>query len=197
MRINFLTKNNTFDHRPLFYSCGLTLVELMLTLAVFSILIGVGVPMVSNMIGGGQIETQASEIRNILTLARSEAITRRTYITLCARKANSDECLISATNDDWRDNGWILFRDRASSGGANIEYPDSQIIKKHGAMGNSIQLTITGNTSYIRFTPRGESSPNTTFRFCIIGATNERYAEEVIVSGGRVRMVSGEDTGCL
>lgn len=198
MRGDNIKKNPVYFHSAAtFYFRGLTLIELILTLSIFSILIGAGIPMVSNMVSGNQLETEASAIRNILSLARSEAITRRTYITLCARKNNADQCLPGATNEDWRNNGWILFRDNAVSGPANIENTAAQIIRIQEPMGNSLQLTVTGNPAYIRFTPKGNSSSSTTFRFCIPGASNERYAEEVILSSGRVRTVDGEETACL
>jgi len=196
MRRDDRHNNLSIYSEPFFYYRGLTLVELIMTIAIFSILVGFGVPLVTNMIAGNQIKTEASAMRNILSLARSEAIVRRTHITLCARKTGSDpECLPGASNEDWRTNGWLLYKDNATSGGANLT-DESQAIKMHDGMSDNIALTITGDPDYIRFSPDGESSHNTTFRFCVAGASSERYAEEVVLSNGRVRNVSGEATGC-
>ena len=188
----------SFHSTAIFYSRGFTLVELMVTLAIAAILIGAGVPMVSSMITGNQIETEAGAVRNILSLARAEAITRRTYITLCARKPNnSQDCLPAATNDDWKNNGWLLFRDTATSGPANMTDP-SQVIQVHEPMSGNVELTITGDPAYIRFSPRGDSYPiNTTFKFCMSTESNERHDRGVVLSNGRVRTVNGEGTLCL
>ena len=180
-----------------FYSHGLTLVELIMAIAVFAILIAAGAPMLSNMTAGSQIETQANSLRDFMSFARIESITRRSYISICPRKAGTRQCVDGGLAEDWR-NGWILYRDSLSSGGANILLPDSQIIRMQDELRDDVILTITGAPDLVRFSPRGQSSPlNMTFTFCVAGDSSERYAREVIISNGRVRMQQGEATSCL
>lgn len=59
---------------------GLTLVELMVTLAVLAILAAVGVPSMQDMIRTNQVASQSNELISLLAFARSEAIRRGTAV---------------------------------------------------------------------------------------------------------------------
>ncbi len=58
------------------YSAGVTLVELMLTLAVMAILVSLAAPSFNETIARSRLGTQSNELVAALNLARSEAIRR-------------------------------------------------------------------------------------------------------------------------
>ncbi|WP_067522868.1 GspH/FimT family pseudopilin [Endozoicomonas ascidiicola] len=62
--------------------CGFTLVELLITLAVFSIVASIAYPSFTQSIANNRVRNQAQEIQSILSFARSEAITRDTIVTI-------------------------------------------------------------------------------------------------------------------
>jgi type IV fimbrial biogenesis protein FimT len=74
---------------------GFTLVELLVTIAIAAILMGVAVPSFSTFIATQRIKTAAFDLTSTLIQARSEALKRNASVTLA-----------SATGG-WQ-NGWVL-----------------------------------------------------------------------------------------
>jgi type IV fimbrial biogenesis protein FimT len=62
---------------------GFTLIELMFTLLIAAILLGVGVPSFRGMAASNRLTTQANDLVGAINFARSEAITRNMNVTLC------------------------------------------------------------------------------------------------------------------
>ena len=59
---------------------GFTLFELLITIALIAIVMGIGVPSYQDFVVKNRIQTQASEIRSSLAMARVEAIRRGLWI---------------------------------------------------------------------------------------------------------------------
>lgn len=78
---------------------GFTLIELVVTMAVAAILIAVAVPNLRTMIQNGRLNTQANDLVGDLSLARSEAIKRRTFVGVCI-STNGTTCTGAG---NWRD----------------------------------------------------------------------------------------------
>lgn len=80
---------------------GFTLIELMITIAVLSILLGIAVPGFQATIQNNRSTTLANELITALNLAKSEAVRRGTDVTACA---SNDGATCSG---NWTD-GWIV-----------------------------------------------------------------------------------------
>lgn len=65
---------------PLHRQRGVSLIELMIGLAIFAVLLGLGVPNFSKFIQNSHIRNAADAIQNGLSLARAEAVRRNTAI---------------------------------------------------------------------------------------------------------------------
>ncbi len=91
-------KNNPFKNN------GLTLLELMITLAIAGILIASAAPSFRQSIQNTRMVTQVNELQAALSLARSEAIKRNENVTVC-RSSDGASC-----TGNWQD-GWIVFVD--------------------------------------------------------------------------------------
>lgn len=78
---------------------GFTLMELMITVLVAALLVGVAVPTFRQVIAGNRLVTQTNDLVGALTIARSEAITRNGTMTFCRAAAIGDTtCANSAGN---------------------------------------------------------------------------------------------------
>src|SRR5262245_55462328 len=89
--------------------CGFTLLELMAAVAVFAVLLGVGVPAFTDVIRNNQISTASSDLVSALALARSEAMKRGVRVSICAA-ATQDTCATGEAAKNWS-TGWIVFTD--------------------------------------------------------------------------------------
>lgn len=85
------------------YGAGFTIIELMITVAVASILLAIAVPSFNQMIVSGRLTAQSNEMIAAISLARSEAIKRNASVRLCrVSQANDTNCAgASATWQNW------------------------------------------------------------------------------------------------
>jgi len=75
---------STFSpHHFLPHHAGFTLVELMITVSIISILIGIAVPNYSSFICKLRVNNEISELNRLLLIARNTAINNRQTVTLC------------------------------------------------------------------------------------------------------------------
>ncbi|MCP1726270.1 type IV fimbrial biogenesis protein FimT [Natronospira proteinivora] len=84
---------------------GLTLLELMITLAVAGVLFALAAPNFRTMVQNNRITTQVNEFVTATTYARSEAIRRGGSVTLCR---SIDQATCAEDGDDWAD-GWAVM----------------------------------------------------------------------------------------
>jgi type IV fimbrial biogenesis protein FimT len=68
---------------------GFTLIELMVTVMVAAIMLGIGIPSFRSFIAGQKVKTASYDLVSSLMLARSEAVKRNTAVTLTAGSATA------------------------------------------------------------------------------------------------------------
>jgi type IV fimbrial biogenesis protein FimT len=105
---------------------GFTLPELLVTIAVASILLGIAVPSFSGLIVDNRLTTQANDLVSAINFARSEAIKRNRTVSLCrASSTAATACVASA--GEWEhylvrtSTGAIVRRGRISTHGGSVE----------------------------------------------------------------------------
>ncbi|MGB5743048.1 MAG: GspH/FimT family pseudopilin, partial [Sedimenticolaceae bacterium] len=130
---------------------GLTLVELMVTLAVAIILIAVGMPLFTGLAGSNRATTQANSLVSALKLARSEAVKRADSVTVCADNG-AGAC---GDETDWV-NGWLVHTDVNDSGG----FDAGDVLRTWDPLAASSSITVAGGTE-VTFFATGEA--NNTF----------------------------------
>ncbi len=86
---------------------GFTLIELMVALAVASILLGVGIPSFSAAVQNSRISANYSSFAQAIYIARSEAVKSSDVVTVCPR-AEGD---VDACGTDWT-KGILVFSDQ-------------------------------------------------------------------------------------
>jgi len=90
---------------------GFTLIELIISIALVSILIGVGVPSFLNLIDRQNLRADSLAIRSTLSFARLTAVTRQERIIVC-HWDGANGCTGNSAHYDynWR-NGLLVFND--------------------------------------------------------------------------------------
>ena len=89
---------------------GFTLIELMITISIAAILVGLAVPSFGSLIEKNQITTAHNDLISALKLARNSAITHSKDTYVCELQ-NKNQCNTSRPfNADWS-KGWLVFVD--------------------------------------------------------------------------------------
>ena len=144
---------------------GFTLIELVVTMAVAAILVAIAVPNMRTFIQNGRLNTQVNDLIGDISLARSEAIKRRTNVGICM-STNGITC---AGGGDWRD-GRAIFVDVDNNDTWNA---GDQILRFREGLSSAADTLITNPELLVPviFSPNGASSvplggPVGTFTFC-------------------------------
>lgn len=133
--------------RPHPRSAGFTLIELMVTIAVVAVLLGLAVPAFTDVVRRSRIANQTNSVVGALQYARGESATRGIPVSICAANADRTACVTaseSATN--WT-NGWIIFTDRVSPFG---ERGGTDETLQTGAMPTA-GYSVASTASFVRF----------------------------------------------
>jgi type IV fimbrial biogenesis protein FimT len=144
---------------------GFTLIELVVTMLVAAILITVAVPSMRTFIQNGRINTQINDLIGDLSLARSEAIKRRTNVGVCM-SVNGTTC---AGGGNWRD-GRAIFVDLNNN--STWEAGETILRFREGLASAADTLTTSAELpDPVIFRPNGASSvplagPVGLFTFC-------------------------------
>lgn len=184
-------------------SLGFTLIELMVTIAIAAILMGIAIPSFVATISSNRLTTSANELVSALNLARSEAIKRGIQVTLL-RTGN--------TNQVW-ENGWQVFTDIDGDGSLDdngdttlCEAGEDCLLRIFDALPLGYTLrTGTNYTCWVAYTPNGASKgsgaactgglSNDTFRLCDNTQTTSNSRSIAINAIGR-SSVSSSDASC-
>jgi type IV fimbrial biogenesis protein FimT len=174
---------------------GFTLIELVVTLAVAAILITVAVPSMRTFIQNGRINTQINDLVGDLSLARSEAIKRRTNVGVC-KSVNGTTC---AGGGNWRD-GRAIFVDVNNN--STWEAGEKILRFREGLASAADTLTTSAELpDPIIFRPNGASSvplagPVGLFTFCDVrGASHGRQVS--LNSLGQTSVLRDPPGSCL
>ncbi len=124
---------------------GFTLVELMVTLSVAGILLAIAVPSYTAMVENNRLATAANSFISSMGLARSEALKRRTNITVTATD--------SVASNEWGKGGWEVK-------------VGTTILKEVPAFSGDITLNSTGNNSSYTYSANGGASGSDTIDLC-------------------------------
>lgn len=133
---------------------GFTLIELIVTLAVVSIVLATGIPALNQMSANNRVVAQINSISGSLALARSEAIKTATTVTLCV-STNGTSC-DGAGATDW-ENGWIVFTDNNKDNAINGSSDTLIRIQDEFNGGTELTLSLYDNTGIYQFSPDGTS----------------------------------------
>ncbi len=169
---------------------GLTLVELMVTLAVAITLLAIGIPAFQGIEANSRAAAQANALVTALTLARSEAVGRATPMTVCAA-ASATACAADSTG--WV-GGWLVFSDFDQD--ASTLAADEIVKVFDRPRGNPV-ITVTPARAFLRFNTRGENAAGeaVAIRLEQTGTTSSQDRCIRVAASGQITTTRVEDSG--
>lgn len=106
-------------------SRGFTLVEMLVTLAIFAVLLMIAIPSMRPFLQSQSVKNASMDINSTVALARSEAIKRNATVDVTANSAT-----------DWSQ-GWVVSQNTPAA-----------VIRKQPALGNLVITSSSGSFSF-------------------------------------------------
>lgn len=158
---------------------GFTLIELMASLAILTLVAGIGGPSLNRLLHRHQASSALNALTADLALARIAAISRGKPVTACPSH-DAASCL---DDGDWSE-GWLVFvdgdNDRRLGAGEQV------LASQQASRTAGLQLRSSDGRPTLRYLPSGFSyGSNATITACLDGQT---YGALVVNNAGRVRV---------
>jgi type IV fimbrial biogenesis protein FimT len=169
---------------------GFTLIELMAVVAVLAITLSIAVPGMQRTISNTRLRTEASRLFSALSLARSEAISRNTLVSVCPSTFGTDG--IAECSNNYAD-GWIVFSNRDKD--RVVDEGSDEIIRVFSGLPLGYSLTNKAGTidahELISYYPDGSSRKNRTLMICPARGRSATSWSVVMNMVGRPRVAKG------
>lgn len=159
------------------FSRGFTVIELLVTLAVLSVVLMLAVPAFSRFTQKRAIELRSWEIRSALQLGRQLAVSQQQVWKVCTLDSGM-QCT--------KENGVeiAVFRDDNN----NHQLDAGEQLEKQLPL-TDMQITLSASgRSYVRFKKNGESMESGNFEVCASDQRFEFGRRVIIFRSGRIRL---------
>jgi len=159
----------------------------MVTLVIVAVLLRVGVPSLRTLLIKSQLSGEVQDFYGAISYARSEAIKRGNYVSICKRKTDTS-CGGGVGDTTTWSNGWIIFTNADNDDPATIDTGEP-ILRVVPALPDGYTLNASSNfASYITFDRFGMANRIGTFVFCANG--DRTTAKAIIVTRARPRIAT-------
>lgn len=141
-------------------AAGFTLLELMITIFVASIILGVAIPNMREFVFNNRMTGAANDLLAGAHVARTEAIKRHSQTVLCF---SSDPFAAQPACDGSAASGWVVFVDDADPNVASandnnvVADANEPVLVRHGPLHQSISANArpAGNARYVAYNAAG------------------------------------------
>ncbi len=172
-------------------SFGFTLIDLLTTLAITSILLGLGLPNFNQQLQNSKVKTATETLLSSLELTRTKAVATSSRTTLIKQTTweNGWEVFIDKNNDGIRDSDEISFLKHEKLTGVRI--------KANSHINNFVSYVSTGESRNANGTSSAGAFQAGTFTICPEG--KGKGYELILSRGGRVRQheISAQDCAMI
>lgn len=172
---------------------GFTMVELMVTITVLGVLMAIAAPSFVDFMRRNQVTSTTNEFLTTLRMARSTAITRNLFVSVCP-SANATAAKPSCSNSKDFSTGYLVYV--ASAPGKTYEDGNELLRVNEGA--DRVSIMVPDAAKIITFSPRGASTIGTFSAMLCARHGDEAVGETTLrVTGRRFDVQASGRTGIV
>lgn len=135
---------------------GLTILELVVSMAVAAVLAALALPSFAEFIDDQRLRGVATELMSDLHFARGEAIKRNARVLVCPKVGKSDANYCASNNKKWKE-GWVVCYDVDADGKCDAGNDgDPNPIRNVDPMPDGV--TLESSVSDVRYTATGATT---------------------------------------
>jgi type IV fimbrial biogenesis protein FimT len=164
---------------------GFTLVEMMVTLLVLAILLGLAVPSFRDAALSSRLTGYANDLVASVQVARSEAIKRNATVTLCASTDGS-----TCAEDVGWEVGWIILAPRPTA----VSVAD--VVDRHGPLTDEFIIAEASGITEITFPPTVVGVTAATFTVCRESPVGRQEREVSVTLTGATAVTQTQNGEC-
>jgi type IV fimbrial biogenesis protein FimT len=170
---------------------GFSALELLITMALITILLALGVPGLRTYLQNQRIRATAASLHAELSLARNEAINLDQHVIACPGNAETG----CAEHSNWH-RGWLIFVDENDDRAWQTGEP---LLRRTNEQPN-VLATSASSRRQIRFFPGG-SAPGSNAGIVICDHRGYQKGRKIVISNsGRIRQdnpVASDQAACM
>ena len=173
-------------------SRGLTGIELMVTVAILAILLGLAAPSMSRFVQQWRVSNTLNALTGSLRLARTEAIARARIVVICSVSSSTSTDCKTSEDDDYA-SGWIVFVN--NDGDSSLTFLSSngdELLIRQEAPAGIADITLSSAGKFV-FYPNGLAQSANGINVSAVGyASSKPWTRKAICISkpGRIRYVA-------
>ena len=162
-----------------------TLPELLGVLLILGMLLGIGIPAFADFTGRTRANSAMFQLRGLLHLARSSAITLRRDVTLCGTVDGS------SCSAEWNELPALAFLDENLD--RRLNDSERLILRSEQTRSANLRWQGSGGRAYLRYRPDGGIREFGHFLYCPVSG-DPRHARKLVINAtGRPREARDAD----
>ena len=149
--------------------CGLTLVEMVTTVAVLAVMLALAAPGLASFISANRLGASQSELVSAIALARSEATKRGVSVGVLAT---------APTTGAEFTGGWRVYVDSNNNGAYDADEP---LLRDYPGLGSAVKIGTSGGATSVVFNSRGFVASGASVQFNICGQTGVNKGYRILL----------------
>ncbi|WP_105200985.1 GspH/FimT family pseudopilin [Pseudoalteromonas sp. T1lg10] len=169
---------------------GFTLIELMVTIAIGAILLGMALFSTTQMTNKEKANNFAMEFKRQVKFARAKAMTTGDPVVMCAMENPGSD---GACADDWTTGSIVMFSDINASD--EFESSDDVLLRSLSSLVSNSKLKSTATDKFLIFDQRGQVNTTQSFIYCPT-SDNKYNIELQVMPAGTIRDLGKTTSTC-